>query len=69
MTMKVITIECPLCHFKMAVQHVDDVKELIGCKVGCSGCGKRLAVEPPDGKLVEEDDRRHAKFTRPLPKG
>lgn len=67
--MDVLTVECPLCQFKMAILHAKTITDLIGCKLGCSGCGKRLAVEPPDGKIVEEDDKRHAKFTRPLPKG
>ncbi len=66
--MDVLSVTCPVCKGEMAVLHVTELSELVGCKLGCSGCGNRLVVEPP-GKLVVEHDVVHKGYDRPLPKG
>jgi len=66
--MSTLIVRCPNCGGKLAVQFVHSLSQVVGCMLGCSGCGRRLACEPP-GKLVVEDESKHAGYTRPLPKG
>ncbi len=66
---KRLIVECPnpKCDFRMSVPHVEHIRELIGCVIGCSGCGKHLIGVSP-GKLEVFDDTLH-KATNFLPKG
>lgn len=64
---KRLIVTCPGCEFKMSVPHVDHIKELIGCVIGCSGCGKHLIIMDP-GEILVFDDTFH-KATKELPKG
>lgn len=65
---KYLIINCPHCDAKASVMHISELSEIVGCKLGCSGCGRRLVVEPP-GKLVVEDDSKHQGYNKSLPKG
>jgi len=67
---KRLLVECPnpkCTSKKMAIPHVDNYQDLIGCVIGCSGCGSHLICVPP-GKLEIFDDTLH-KATKDLPKG
>lgn len=65
--MATLRLTCPNCGGTLAVPYTDNVEQLVGCLIGCVGCGKRLACEPP-GTLVVEDDSKHREYTKPLPK-
>ena len=67
---KRLVVECPnpKCKSKkMAIPHVDNYQDLVGCVFGCSGCGNHIICLPP-GKLEVFDDTLH-KATKDLPKG
>jgi hypothetical protein len=55
---KVLVVECPICQTKMAVNHIDDLSEIVGCQLGCSGCGKVLFCQLP-GRLVLFSEYHH----------
>jgi len=67
---KRLLVECPnpKCKSKkIAVLHVGNIQELVGCVLGCPGCGQHLICLPP-GKLEIFDDTVH-KATKEIPKG
>lgn len=62
---KVLVVECPVCQTKLAVNHIDNLSNIVGCQLGCPGCGKILFCQFP-GRLVVFSEYCH-KITGTLP--